>query len=330
MRIIKKMNKDINIARQTIQTEIKALKKLSASFGRSLQFSKAINLCYKTKNKIVVVGVGKSYIIASKVASTLSSLGSPSVAFSAGNDLGHGGLGFLSKDDILLVFSVSGESSELGLVLKHAHRFDIKVIGVSCKSSSMLLKHSTIKILLPKVAEAGLSLAPTASSTMFVCFGDALAIALSKRKKFTNKKFVSNHPSGSLATTLVQVKEIMAKGKEIPLIASNKTTRAAITEMSKKKLGIVCVKEKNGKISIIVDGDLRRHSNNLYKKKIMEIITKNPVWISENATALSAIEKMTTLKISSLLVSKNQDIEKKIKKVEGIITMLHCLSRGIK
>ena len=141
------MNKDINIARQTIQTEIKALKKLSASFGRSLQFSKAINLCYKTKNKIVVVGVGKSYIIASKVASTLSSLGSPSVAFSAGNDLGHGGLGFLSKDDILLVFSVSGESSELGLVLKHAHRFNIKVIGVSCKSSSMLLKHSTIKIL---------------------------------------------------------------------------------------------------------------------------------------------------------------------------------------
>ena len=177
------MNKDINIARQTIQTEIKALKKLSASFGRSLQFSKAINLCYKTKNKIVVVGVGKSYIIASKVASTLSSLGSPSVAFSAGNDLGHGGLGFLSKDDILLVFSVSGESSELNSVLRHAHRFNIKVIGVSCKSSSMLLKHSTIKILLPKVAEAGLSLAPTASSTMFVCFGDALAIALSKRKK---------------------------------------------------------------------------------------------------------------------------------------------------
>ncbi len=105
--------------------------------------------------------------------------------------------------------------------------------------------------------------------------------------------------------------------------------KSAVAEMNKKKLGMVCVKSPKG-IHIITDGDLRRFSNNLFKRKIMEIITKNPVWISENATALSAIEKMTTLKISSLLVSKNQDIEKKIKKVEGIITMLHCLSRGIK
>ena len=320
------MNKDLQIAKQTVQTSINALKKLSSSFNRSSQFSKAVNLMCKTKNKVCVVGVGKSFLIGARVASSLSSLGTPSVAFSA-NELSHGGLGFFSKDDTILIFSKSGSSAELNDVIKHSQRFSIKVIGVSCKSNSMLLKNSTIKILLPKVAEPVQTLAPISTTTMFGCLGDSLAIACSKKKKWTNKKFVSNHPSGTLATALIRVKEIMSKN--IPLINSKKTMKSAVAEMNKKKLGMVCVKSPKG-IHIITDGDLRRFSNNLFKRKIMEIITKNPVWISENATALSAIEKMTTLKISSLLVSKNQDIEKKIKKVEGIITMLHCLSRGIK
>ena len=323
------MNKDLQIAKKTVHTEIQALKKLSSSFSRSSQFSKAVNLISRIKGKCLVIGVGKSYLVGLKVSATLSSLGTPSVAFSAGNDLGHGGLGFLSKDDILLVFSVSGESSELDSVLRHAHRFNIKVIGVSCKSSSMLLKHSTIKILLPKVTEAGFSLAPTASSTMFVCFGDALAITLSKRKKFTNKKFVSIHPSGSLATALIQVREIMAINKDIPLIASNKTMKAAIAEMNKKKLGIVCVKDKNS-IMLLTDGDIRRHSNNLYNKKIISIATKNPRWIADTDTALSAINAMNAIGITSILVTRKKDIKKKIKKLVGVVHLHTALSRGIK
>ena len=323
------MNKDLQIAKKTVHTEIQALKKLSSSFSRSSQFSKAVNLISRIKGKCLVIGVGKSYLVGLKVSATLSSLGTPSVAFSAGNDLGHGGLGFLSKDDILLVFSVSGESSELDSVLRHAHRFNIKVIGVSCKSSSMLLKHSTIKILLPKVTEAGFSLAPTASSTMFICFGDALAITLSKRKKFTNKKFVLIHPSGSLATALIQVREIMAINKDIPLIASNKTMKAAIAEMNKKKLGIVCVKDKNS-IMLLTDGDIRRHSNNLYNKKIISIATKNPRWIADTDTALSAINTMNAIGITSILVTRKKDIKKKIKKLVGVVHLHTALSRGIK
>jgi len=323
------MNRDLKIAKKTVYTEIQALKKLSSSFNNSSHFSKAVNICSKTKNKIVVVGVGKSFIISLKVASTLSSLGSPAVGFSA-NDLQHGGLGFLSKDDTLLIFSVSGESSELNSILRYAKRFNLKVIGVSCKPSSMLLKHSTIKILLPKVREAGFSLAPTASTTMFCCFGDALGIALMKRKKFTNKKFGTTHPSGTLATALVQVKEIMAKGKEIPLISSEKSMYLAVKEMTKKKLGLICCRDKNGKINILTDGDIRRNSNNLFKKKISKIFNKNPNWIYDSATALSAIEIMNSKKITSLLVAKKKDINKKIKKVIGIIHMHHCLSRGIK
>tara|TARA_B100001123_G_scaffold109430_1_gene127373 strand:- start:159 stop:1133 length:975 start_codon:yes stop_codon:yes gene_type:complete len=324
------MNKDLQIAKKTVQTEIQALRKLSASFVKSSNFSKAVNLLSKIKGKCLVVGVGKSYLIGLKVSATLSSLGTPSVAFSA-NDLQHGGLGAIQKNhDVLLVFSVSGESSELNSILKYANRHKINVIGVSCKSSSMLLRYSTIKILLPKVVEAGHSLAPTSSSLIFLSWGDSLAIACMKKKKWNNRKFISTHPSGTLATALIQVKDIMATGKEIPLISVNNTMRSAIKEMSKKKLGIVCIKEKNGKINLITDGDVRRHSNNLFKKKVIKVCSKNPSWISENATALSAIEKMNTLKISSLLVSKNKDVKKKIKNIVGVLHLHHCLSRGIK
>ena len=324
------MNKDLQIAKKTVETEIQALKRLSSSFNRSSLFSKAVNLLYKMEGKCLVIGVGKSNLVGQKISATLSSLGTPSVAFSA-NDLQHGGLGAVQKNnDALLIFSVSGESSELNNILRYANRHNIPIVGVSCKITSMLLRYSTIKILLPKVVEAGHSLAPTSSSLNFLSWGDSLAITCMKRRKWTNKKFVTAHPSGTLATSLVQVKEIMAKGKEIPLISANKTMRFAVNEMSKKKLGLVCCKEKNGKINILTDGDLRRHSNNLYKKPILKVCSKNPTWISDSATALSAIEKMNYLKITSLLVTRDKDINKKIKNIVGILHLHHCLSRGIK
>ena len=324
------MNKDLQIAKNTVRTQVQALKKLSASFNHSSQFSKAVNLISKIRGKILVIGVGKSYIVGLKTASTLSSLGTPSVAFSA-NDLQHGGLGAIQKNqDVMLVFSVSGESSELNSILSYANRNNISVIGVSCKSSSMLLRYSTIKILLPKVVEAGHSLAPTSSSLNFLSWGDCLAIACMKRKKWTNKKFIATHPSGTLATSLIQVKEIMAKGKEIPIVAANKTMRVAITEMSKKKLGMVCLKEKNGRVSILTDGDLRRHSNNLYDKKIIKVATKNPTWVADTDTALSTINTMNTAGITSLLVTRKKDIKKKIKKLVGIVHLHIALARGIK
>ena len=162
------MNKDLKIAKKTVQSEIDALKKLSSSFNSSSQFSKAVSLIAKTRGKVLVVGVGKSYLVGLKISATLSSLGTPSVAFSA-NDLQHGGLGAIQKtQDVMLVFSVSGESSELNSILRYANRHKISVIGVSCKPSSMLLRNSTIKILLPKVIEAGHSLAPTSSSLNFL------------------------------------------------------------------------------------------------------------------------------------------------------------------
>ena len=135
------MNKELQTAKKTVQTEIQALKKLSSSFNRSSNFSKAVSLLSKMKGKCLVVGVGKSYIVSLKVSATLSSLGTPSIAFSA-NDLQHGGLGAVQKNnDVLLIFSVSGESSELNSILRYANRHDIPLIGVSCKATSMLLRY---------------------------------------------------------------------------------------------------------------------------------------------------------------------------------------------
>ena len=323
------MNKDLQIAKETVKTEIKALKKLSSSFGRASQFSKAVNLISRAKGKCLVIGVGKSYIVGLKISSTLSSLGTPSVAFSA-NDLQHGGLGAIQRNqDVMLIFSVSGESSELNSILRYANRYNISVIGVSCKSKSMLLQHSTIKILLPMVTEAGHSLAPTSSSLNFLSWGDSLAIACMKRKKWTNKKFVEHHTGGSLATALIQVREIMTKGREIPLVSSGATMKAAITEMNKKKLGIVCVKSKNS-IMLLTDGDIRRHSNNLYKKKVVKVATKNPSWVADTDTALSAINTMNAQSITSLLVSKKKDNKKKNKRLVGVIHLHSALAKGIK
>jgi arabinose-5-phosphate isomerase len=324
------MNKDTKVAKETIQAGIEALKKLSNGLNRSSQFSKAVNLCNKA-NKIGITGIGKSKDISLYLSNIMNSLNISAIGMSL-QDIAHGGLGFFSKkNDILIIFSKSGESSELSKdLLEHFHKFKIKIIGVSCKSNSMLLKNSTVKILLPKVREAGGLLVPTSSSTMFACFGNALCMALAKRKKLTNKILKKNHPAGSIGSSLVEIHELMAKKNDIPIINSNKTMREAIKEMNKKKLGIVCVKEKNGKIGIITDGDLRRHANNLYKKSISIISTKNPTWIAENESVLVAVEKMNSLKITSLLVAPSKGINKKVKQISGIIHMHNCLSRGIK
>jgi len=320
------MNKDTKVAKKTVQAGIKALKKLSSSLNHSSQFSKAVNLCNKA-NKIGIIGIGKSKDISLYIGNLFSSLNIPAVGFAV-QDLSHGGLGFFSKGDILLIFSKSGESSELSSLLKHFKKFKIKTVGISCKSNSMLLKYSTVKILLPEVEEAGGFLSPTSSSTMFASFGNALSMAIAKRKKLTNKILKKNHPAGSIGSSLVEIHEIMAEKKDIPIISSNKTMKEAIKVMSKKKLGIVCIREKNGKIGIITDGDLRRHANNLYQKSISKISTKNPTWIAENESALVAVEKMNSLKITSLLVTSNKYINKKVKQISGIIHMHHCISRN--
>ena len=324
------MNKDVQIAKQTIKTELRGLKKLYRYIGSSKQFSKAVNLITKATGKVIATGTGKSFNICTKISSTLSSLGTPSTAYDS-SSLNHGSMGAIQKGhDVLLIFSVSGNTEDLNSILRVSNRNNIPVIGVSCKPSSLLLRFSTIPILLPRVDEVRGSLAPTSSQINFLAFGDSLAHALAARKKFNNKHFVALHPHGQLATALVTVSAIMVKGKDIPFIDASKTMRQAVEELTRKRLGIVVVKNRGKKISLITDGDCRREANNLYNKSISSVATKNPIWISDSAAALKAIELMSQKKITSLLVARNQDINKKLKGCVGVIHMHEILLRGIK
>lgn len=324
------MNKDLQIAKQTIKTELEGLKKLYRYIGSSKQFSKAVNLITKTTGKVITTGTGKSFNICTKISSSFSSLGTPSAAYDS-SSLNHGSMGAIQKGhDVLLIFSVSGNTEDLNAILRYTNRNNIPVIGVSCKPSSMLLRFSTIPILLPRVDEARSSFAPTSSQINFLAFGDSLAHALAARKKFNNKHFVALHPQGQLGKALVTVGLICAKGKDIPFINANKTMRQAVKELTRKRLGIVIVKSKGKKVSLITDGDCRREANNLYDKSILSVATKNPIWISDSASALSAIELMSKKKITSLLVARNQDINKKVKGVFGVCHLHECLRRGIK
>jgi len=326
------MTKNLSaIAKKVVQIEILSLKKLKSCFGKP--FSKALELISKCNGKLILAGIGKSGLISRKISATLSSTGTPSFFLQPSEAL-HGDLGQITRQDILLILSYSGETEELKGILQYANRFAIKVIGVASKKNSMLLKASNIKIILPKVKEAGVDgLLPTASTTMQLAFGDALAVALMHKKNFSKDKFKLFHPSGALGKKLISVKDIMLSGKKIPLINENRKMKEALVLMSKKSLGCIVATSSNNYVSgFISDGDLRRKSkNNLMQKRVKDLMTKTPIFISENLLAAKALHIMNKKKITNLIVASERDCNKKNKnfKAKGIVHIHTLLSKGI-
>ena len=327
------MKKNFNtIAKNVIKTEILSLKKLNKSFNNS--FLKALDLINKCSGKLVLAGIGKSGLISRKISATLCSTGTPSFFLHPADSL-HGDLGQITKQDILLILSYSGETEELKGILQYANRFGIKIIGAASKENSMLLKASNIKIILPKVTEAGIgSLVPTSSTTMMLAFGDALAVALMHKKKFSKAKFKIFHPSGSLGKKLITVGDLMLSGKKIPLIDENKKMKYAISFMSKKSLGcLIAINKKKIVSGFISDGDIRRKSKaNIMEQKIKSVMTKKPIYISESMLAVKALNIMNKRKITTLIVSSEKDFKKKNGqfKAKGILHIHTLLTRGIK
>ena len=213
--VINMSNKSfINIANKVIKTEIEGLKKLSKSINNS--FAQAVNTINKTKGRIVCCGVGKSAKILEKISSTLSSIGIASFTLNP-TDAGHGSLGAICKNDVLIIASFSGNSSELNSILDYSKRNKIKIIGISSNLESNLIKLSDVKILIPKVAEAGnkqLNMIPTSSSINLLALGDCMAIALATKNKFDKKKFGKLHPSGSIGKNLSDISQIMIAKKK--------------------------------------------------------------------------------------------------------------------
>ena len=321
------MNKKkfISIAKDVVNLEIKALQKLKNIINNS--FNEAVIQIAKCQSKVILCGVGKSGLIASKIAATLSSVGTPSFSLSAG-DSSHGDLGSISKKDILILISYSGQTNELKNIIQYANRNKILLIGIMSKKDSILYKASDIKLLIPKVEESG-GIVPTSSTTVQLALGDALAIATMQYKKFDKLDFKKIHPAGSLGAQLKTVEDIMLVGNKIPFVNENKKMAEAIKLLSNKKLGILIVQNKMKKtIGIVTDGQIRRFNQkklNLLSMKVKEIMTKNPVSVEKNSLAAKALALMNAKKITSLCVYDQKNKYKTI----GVVHIHNILQSNI-
>jgi arabinose-5-phosphate isomerase len=321
----------ISIAKRTATTQISELKKINKIFDKS--FVCAVELMANCKGKVIAAGIGKSGLIARKVAATLSSVGISSF-FLNPSEANHGDLGQIEKGDLLLVFSYSGNTSEITNMLRYANRFNIKVIGIASKKDSLLLKASDVKLLLPQVKESDpTGMVPTTSTSITLLLGDCLAVALMNKMRFSKERFKVFHPGGNIGQALLLVKDIMVNGKKLPIIKVNKSIYDAIKVIDNKKLGLVVIMEKNKVKGILTDGDARRgikyYSKNDHLKKFM---TTRPLFVCESTPASKALALMNEKKITSLLVTSDEDYNKAktAKKLKGIVHIHSLLQYGIK
>ena len=310
------------IAKNVIELEIKALKKLKNSINNS--FNEAVEAISKCQSKVILCGVGKSGLIAAKISATLSSVGTPSFSLSA-SDCSHGDMGSISKKDILILISYSGASEELKNIIRYANRNRVTLIGIVSKKNSLLYRASDIKLSMPEVTEAGLGIVPTASTINQLSIGDALAVATLRERKISKKDFKKYHPSGSLGAKLKTVEDLMLTKEKIPFINENTQMKLALKVISQKKLGTLIARDKKGYTTgIITDGQIRRVSqkkDSLNTLKVNSLMTKNPLTVNKDTLALKALSIMNEKKITCLCV--NSTLNKK--RTIGIIHIHNIL-----
>ena len=324
-----KKNKSKNIAREVLKIEIDALKKLHSSLGNS--FSQIIKAIVNNKQgKIIISGVGKSGIITKKWVATMSSTGTPSFFLDASN-ASHGDMGQITSKDIVILISLSGQSNELKNIIQYVSRNRyIRLIGITSKKDSLLYKNADLKFLLPNVKEAGPgNFVPTSSTTVQVALGDAIAIACMKLKKFGKLDFKKFHPSGSLSIKLKTVGDLMMVNNKIPFVSENINMKSAISNINKKKLGVIILRNNTKQTTgILTDGDLKRLSNlnqNFIKLKVKNVMKKKPISVDKNMLAAQALSLMNMKKITSLCVHQKN----KKRKTIGFIHIHNILDANI-
>ena len=313
----------INIGKQVLRLEAKAVQALVPRLDES--FADAVEILSRTKSRVIITGMGKSGLVGRKIASTLASCGTPAL-FIHPAEAGHGDLGMIVKDDILVIISHSGETREIGPLLEFVKRVGIKLIGITGDKRSKLAQYSDIVLETKVEREAGpAGVIPTASSTAALAMGDALAIALMKKKAFGIKDFVFFHPKGEAGKKLLKIRNLMHKGREIPTVIQNAAMKKVLAEVSDKKLGMTCVVDKDKNLTgIITDGDLRRalqkYGSTFLEKKAADCMSFSPLTIDKDDLATKALHLMEENKITSLIIKSKKG------KIEGIIH-LHDLWR---
>jgi arabinose-5-phosphate isomerase len=313
-------------AARTIQLETQGLSALEAALRTDLggRFAEAIAMIGGCRGRVIVTGMGKSGHIGLKVAGTLSSTGTPAY-FVHPSEASHGDLGMITADDVILAFSWSGETAELGNLVSYSRRFAVPLIAVTSNPESTLAKAAEVAVALPHSKEAcPHGLAPTTSTVMQLALGDCLAIALLESKGFTARDFKVFHPGGQLGARLKFVSDLMHKGASLPLIDADVPMAEALVVMTEKALGCLGVITADGLLAgIITDGDLRRHmGDGLLSRRAADIMTPGPKTVSPELLASAALEVINASKITALFVVENG-------KPVGIIHIHDLLRAGV-
>ena len=319
------MNDHIKHGTAVIDAEVSAIQALKGRIDDN--FSKACEHLLECKGKIVVIGMGKSGHIGNKIAATLASTGSPSF-FVHPAEASHGDLGMISKGDVVLAISNSGETHEILSILPIIQRLKLKMIALTGNPKSSLATKATVNINIRVESEAcPLDLAPTSSTTATLAMGDAIAIALQQARGFTANDFALSHPGGLLGKKLLlEISAIMHNGDKIPTVSNDATLDDVILEMTQKGFGMTAITDNdNHVLGIFTDGDLRRCMQkqlDIHTTKIASVMTANSISITSNTLAIDALRLMEDNKITVLLVIEN-DI------LTGIVHMHDILQAGL-
>ncbi|WP_296429810.1 KpsF/GutQ family sugar-phosphate isomerase [Yoonia sp.] len=311
-------------AKRVITVEADALTQLADQLDDS--FAQAVELLLNAKGRVIISGMGKSGHIARKIAATFASTGTPA-HFVHPAEASHGDLGMMTRGDVVLVLSNSGETPELADLVAYTRRFSIPMIGVASKPNSTLLTRADVSIVLPDLGEAcGTGVVPTTSTTMTLALGDALAVALMEHREFTPENFREFHPGGKLGARLSKISDLMHKADAIPLVPADTPMSEALLEISQKGFGVVGVTDANQKlIGIVTDGDLRRHMSGLLDRTAREVMTPNPATMAPHALAEEAVALMNARTITCLFaVDPAQEGQ-----VAGFLHIHDCLRAGI-
>ena len=287
-------NSDLDIARDVLETEAAALAALGASLGN--EFRAAVNKLISIPGRVVVTGMGKSGHVARKIAATLASTGTPAL-FVHPAEASHGDLGMIIAGDAVVALSNSGEAVELAVIVAHASRMGLPLIGITSVAESTLATAASVALILPPAPEAGpIGLAPTTSTTMQMALGDALAVVLLARRGFSARDFRDIHPGGKLGARLKRVRDLMHKGDELPLVSPGTTMDRALITMTAKRFGALGVVDGGRKLlGVVTDGDLRRAMGpDLLTRPVEEIMNGNPKTIGADALAEEALREMNT------------------------------------
>ena len=292
-------------------------------------FERAVELIYDCKGKVVVMGVGKSGIIAKKIASTLASTGTPAFFLHPVEGM-HGDLGMLAKEDIVIILSNSGETDEISRILPLLNRLGNRLIALTGNIDSNLAKAVEVVLDVCVREEAcPFGLVPTASTTAAMALGDALAIVLLEKRGFKDEDFAALHPGGYLGKRWLKVEELMHTGEAFPVVGEDTSMREAIFEITSKRLGVTGVADADGNlVGVITDGDLRRaleKHGDLLSRKASEVMTRNPKWIEKDSLAARAVQKMEEYSITSLFVFQSREDRTLV----GIIHLHDLLKAGI-